>query len=426
MNYNIFLLRLGFDPSQFVNHLNEPIKIDDGWLYEVEQINHVRQCPHCKHHVLYIHSRRQVDFNCRENQHINDVLRVWRIRLRCSKCRKTFTPPLRGVDPGNTTSQQTLQLIYSDFTSDMTFAAIGKRYGITTARVMQIFDEKVKFVPRRPLPEVLCIDEIGFSKNKDQQFVCIFYDFYRKEIVDIVRNRQLPYLRDYFSEINPIERGKVKFVISDMYDAYSTISHTYFKNATHIVDTFHVIRLLTTAINQIRVRTMHLNAIKGSPEYNFMKSKWRFFLTRPHVIPNKYYTYQKTGEMFHYDRLLRMSLALNIDLLTGYNILQDLFRYDMKFTFDEALSFINRISENLRHANSELLHAVGRSYHKWRVEIASAFSYTQNKIRYTNAIAESINNQIKTITKAAYGYLNFARFRKRVMLIITYKKRPGM
>lgn len=42
-------------------------------------------------------------------------------------CRKTFTPPLRGVDPGNTTSQQTLQLIYSDFTSDMTFAAIGKR-----------------------------------------------------------------------------------------------------------------------------------------------------------------------------------------------------------------------------------------------------------------------------------------------------------
>lgn len=117
-------------------------------------------------------------------------------------------------------------------------------------------------------------------------------------------------------------------------------------------------------------------------------------------MPNKYYTYQKTGEMFHYDCLLRMSLALNIDLLTSYNILQDLFRHDMKFTFDEALSFINRISENLRHANSELLHAFGRSYHKWRVEIASTFSYTQNKIRYKNAIAESINNQIKTITKS--------------------------
>jgi transposase len=121
-----------------------------------------------------------------------------------------------------------------------------------------------------------------------------------------------------------------------------------------------------------------------------------------------------------------MCLALNDDLLTGYNILQDLFRYDMRFTFDEALRFIERISLNLRDAHSELLHAVGRSYHKWRVEIASAFSYTQNKIRYSNAIAESINNQIKTITKAAYGYNNFERFRNRVMLIITYKKRPGI
>lgn len=44
----------------------------------------------------------------------------------------------------------------------LTFAAIGKRYENLTARVMQIFDSKVKYVPRRPLPEVLCLDEIRF------------------------------------------------------------------------------------------------------------------------------------------------------------------------------------------------------------------------------------------------------------------------
>lgn len=422
MNYNIFLLRLGFDPSQFVNHLNEPIKIDDGWLYEVEQINPVRQCPHCKHHVLYIYSRRQVDFNCRETQHINDVLRVWRIRLRCSKCRKTFTPPLRGVDPGNTTSQQTLQLIYSDFTSDMTFAAIGKRYGITTARVMQIFDEKIKFVPRCPLPEVLCIDEIKFQISSASKYICILYDFYRKEIVDIVRNRQIPYLRDYFSEINPIERGKVKFVISDMYDAYSTISHTYFKNATHIVDTFHVIRLLTTVINQICVRTMHLNAIKGSPEYNFMKKNWKLFLCRLHLIHDRYYTYQKTGQMFHYDELLKRCIRLNSSLWSAHNTLQDLLNYQTKYTFDEALKFVERISNILQNCDSPLIKEVGRSYYKWRIEIANAFSKTQNNIRYHNGVAETINNHIKSITKAAHCYRNFERFRKRAMLILTYAK----
>ena len=67
---------------------------------------------------------------------------------------------------------------------------------------MQIFDDDIKYVPRRPMPEVLCLDEIRFSKDKDQQYVCILYDFHNREIVDVIRNRE-PYLREYFNEINP-------------------------------------------------------------------------------------------------------------------------------------------------------------------------------------------------------------------------------
>ncbi len=37
MDYDVFLLRLGLDSSQFVNRLNEPIKTATGWLYEVDQ-----------------------------------------------------------------------------------------------------------------------------------------------------------------------------------------------------------------------------------------------------------------------------------------------------------------------------------------------------------------------------------------------------
>lgn len=424
MNYNVFLLRLGLDPSQFTNRLNEPIKTAKGWLYEVDQKSDGYKCPYCHSDKLYINDYNTIEVNCRESSFIEDILRVRKVRFRCKVCRKTFTPELRGIDPGFKTSNQTIQLIYSEFTGDLTFAAIGKRYGLTTARVMQIFDDDIKHVPRRLLPKVLCLDEIRFSKDKDQQYVCILYDFHNREIVDVIRNRRMPYLRDYFSEINPIERNKVKFIISDMYDAYATVARHYFKNAVHIVDLFHVIRLLTTAINQLRVRTMNLHATKGTAEYNFMKQHWKLFLCRTSKVPDKFYTHQRTNRRYHFDELLRYSLQLNHDLFTAYNILQDLFRYDLRFTFDEALLFIQRIANNLRATNSPLLHAVGDSYHKWRYEIASAFSYTQNKIRYTNSIAENINNQIKTITKAAYGYTNFERFRKRVMLIITYKKKP--
>lgn len=424
MNYNVFLLRLGLEPAQFTNYLNEPIKTEKGWLYEVDQKSDGHICPHCNGDKLYIHDYNIIEINCRESSFIEDVLRVRKVRLRCKACRKTFTPELIGIDAGFKTSSQTLQLIYSEFTGESTFAAIGKRYGLSTARVMQIFDENIKFVPRRPLPEVLCIDEIRFSKDKDQQYVCILYDFHNREVVDAIRNRQMPYLREYFGQINPMERAKVQFVISDMYDAYASVARIYFKNAVHIVDLFHVIRLLTNAINKLRVQTMNKNTQKGTAEYNFMKKHWKFFLCHTSKIPDKYYAHQKSGICYHFDELLRKSLLLNLELFTAYNTLQDLLRYDLKFTYDEALLFIKRISDNLRSTNSPLLKSVGDSYHKWRFEIASAFSYTQNKIRYTNSIAENINNQIKTITKAAYGYTNFDRFRKRVMLIITYKKKP--
>jgi len=424
MDYNTLLLRLGLDPINFVNKLNEPIQTATGFIYEVEQVVKDRTCPNCQGINSYINSYRVIEINCSESHLITDTLRVKKVRLKCRDCHKTFTPKLSGIEPHHKTSNQTLQMIYREFTSKLTFTQIADKYGLSTARILQIFDDQIKYVPPRPLPEVLCLDEIRFSKNIDQKFVCILYDFHRSEVVDILRNRQMPYLREYFGNLSLNERKTPKIIISDMYDAYSSVASTYFPKAIHIVDLFHVIRLLTTALNTLRVRVMNQKTDKHSPNYNFMKTNWKYYLCRNSKIPDRFYTHQKTGEAFHYDELVLRTIKLDQSLWTAYNSLQDLLRYERQFTFDEALAFIHRISQNLINSNVELLQAVGRSYHKWRVEISSALSHTQNNIRYTNAVAESINNQIKTITKSAYGFRNFERFRKRVLLIQTYGKSP--
>lgn len=66
--------------------------------------------------------------------------------------------------------------------------------------------------------------------------------------------------------------------------------------------------------------------------------------------------------------------------------------------------------------------SVGRSYKKWRVEIADGLAKNQTGRYYSNGIAESINNNLKTIIKVSYGYHNFERFRKRAIFISQYKK----
>ena len=47
MNFNTFLLRLGFEPDNFKNSQIELIQFNDGFIYEVEQIVGKRICPYC-------------------------------------------------------------------------------------------------------------------------------------------------------------------------------------------------------------------------------------------------------------------------------------------------------------------------------------------------------------------------------------------
>ena len=421
MNFNTILYRLGMDPGNFINADSEPIKTADGFVYEVRQRTDQRTCPHCGRTDAQINNFRYIEINCSETDQIKDVLRIRKVRFKCKGCGKTFTPSIRGIEPYSKTSSQTLQMICKDFTKPLTFSQLAERYGMSVSRIIQIFDEKIRYVPRRPLPEILCIDEIKFEEEYNQKYCCVLYDFKNREIVDIIKNRQLPYLKEYFEDIPEHERAKVRYFISDMYDGYVTVCRRYFRNATHIIDLFHVITQMTGAVNRIRVQVM--NSIeKGSVQYNFMKAHWKQFLCRTRDIADRYYTPKDSYRSYHFDELVSSCIKLNRDLLTAYNILQDLYRYDQKNNFKESMEFVEFIAKRLINSDNNILESVGRTYMKWRVGIANGLARSQNHTKLTNAVAESLNNQLKTIIKSAYGYHHFERFRKRALLIITYGK----
>ena len=425
MNFNTFLLRLGIDPDNFKNAPSDPIVTEVGFIYEVVQRTDQRECPFCHSKDAYINDYSFVEIGCSENNEIVDTLRIKKVRFKCKECHKTFTPTIKGISRYDKSTEQVKRLIYADFAKKLTFQDIADKYHLSNGRIVQLFDEKIKYVPRLSLPRVLCIDEIRFSEELNQKFVCVLTDFEKGEIVDIVKNRQMAYLREYFSAIKESELNIVKIFISDMYEAYESIRSRYFPKTVHIVDLFHVITQLTNAVNRLRTRAMNTKASKGSLAYNFMKAHWKYFLCRASKVPNKFYTYAKTGETLHYDDLILECLKLDLDLWSGYAILQELFSYANRYyTFEEALNFINRIVERLQTANSDILKAVAKTYHKWRNEIANGLAKNQRQMKYTNAIAEGLNNQLKTIIKSAYGYHNFERFRKRAMLIMTYGKKP--
>ncbi len=422
MDFNIFLSRFGLDPDNFVNEQLEPIKTEFGYLYEVEQRTDHRQCPTCNSCNVYIHNYFYVAVNCSENNHLQDILRIKKVRFMCNDCHKTFTPKLLGIQRHAHISDMQRRLIISDFMGKLTFTEIASKYHLSKMRIMQLFDESIKYVPRLYMPRVLCIDEIRFSEDLGQNYVCVLTDFDTGEIVDIVKNRQMAYLREYFASIPLIERETTRIVISDMYEAYDAVSRQYFPKAMHVVDLFHVITQLTNAVNRLRTRAMNTVASKGSNVYNFMKSHWKLFLCRYANIPDKFYAYRHTGEMIHYDDMVFKCIKINAALWTGYNILQELFKYVSYTNFEDATNFVIRISKLLIDSGEETLVLVGHTYHKWRFEIANGLARSQGHRPYSNSIAEVVNNHLKTIIKSAYGYHNFERFRKRALLISSNAK----
>ena len=328
MNFNTLLIRLGIDPDNFTNCDNEPVKEGNTFIYSVDQRTDIHVCPSCHSTLCHIHDYDIVEINCSETDMIKDIVRIRKVRFKCAKCNKTFTPKINGIPRYSKVSSQTLQLMYNDFCKLQTFDEIAKRYGITRARVLQIFDDKVRYVPRRPLPEALCIDEIKFTSDPYSKYCCVLYDFKKREIVDIIRSRQMAYLDEYFTFIPVLETEKVKYFISDMYDGYSSICRRYFKKAIHIVDLFHVVNQLTLAVNRLRIATMNKDVDKDSYMYNFMKTHWKEFLGRSENISDKVYTPKSRGDSIHYSDLVFSCVKLNQEFLVVYqNVYQTLKGY---------------------------------------------------------------------------------------------------
>ena len=425
MNSSTFLIRFGLDPNQFEDTFFDPEYVDGRWVYraKVKDCPEHRTCPTCKKSdAAVINDRRIARLKCHLSDDAMDEVIIDKIRYFCRRCKASFTPELKGTRKGTVLSNATLEAIHRDLATMMTFAAIGKKYGIDEAYVIRIFDSKYRAVPRLPLPEILCIDEICFVDRIEGKYPAVLYDWRRREVVEIVQSRQKQWLERWFSEIPESERNSVVYYVSDMYDEYARIKKRFLPKAMHIVDLFHVVKLLAEAVKQLRTNAMNA-AERDSPEYGFMKSKWKMFQFREGKIPAKYYTHRKTGVVYPNHEILMMCLKTSPALWEGWSCLQELYRYREYKTFTEAYAFVGRIADKLDSSGSPLLGRVAASYRKWRTEIANGLARNQRAFNPSNGVAEGLNNRLKTLKKISNGCTNFERFRKRILLILTYSKK---
>ena len=87
----------------------------------------------------------------------------------------------------------------------------------------------------------------------------IFCDASNGKLIDIVEDRRLSTLKPYFMRFSKEAREGVTHVVIDMYAPYMTLIKEVFPNAKIVLDKFHVVQLLSRALNKTRIRFMNQN-----------------------------------------------------------------------------------------------------------------------------------------------------------------------
>lgn len=273
----------------------------------------------------------------------------------------------------------------------------------TVNRVIDSFYKEYK--PKyNYLPKHLCFDEFKSVKSASGAMSFIFCDSDTGNIVDIVEDRRLHVLKDYFLGYTKAARRAVETIVIDMYSPYISLIESIFPNAKIIIDKFHIVQLFSRALNKTRIKIMN----QDKKNYNKLKKYWKLLLKDNSTVDYDKYSYHRCFKkhMRQID-ILNYLIDLDPELKATYELYQSIL-HCMKH---KKFSLLTSILTDINSSISSYMKTSVRTIRKYIDYISNTLQYS-----YTNGLIEGINNKIKVIKRIAFGYRSFYHFKNRILI----------
>ena len=411
---NIIKFFLGFqDPNitfpevgafEEIERKGRIIKIFKGFLRK-----NYSNCPHCNSKNIVKNGFRKRKIRFIPNQKYDTHLHLDVQRYYCKDCKHSFSPSTSIAEDNSSFSNNLIFSVAEDLKGNSSFTDIAKVNNISISSVIRIMNKKFNdYVPSKKfLPEVLCIDEFKSVKNIDGAMSFIFVDQEKRKIIDILEDRKLSSLTNYFSRFDSSARENVKYICMDMFTPYFSFTKAMFPNAGIILDKFHVVNLLSRALNKIRIDVM--KSLKNKSTKKKLKTFWKLFL-QYEVSTKVHYCRSFRRYLSNQDKINEL-LKCSTLLEENYNIYQYLLLAIKLGNFNMFENTINKYLKNSSGVSEKMLVAL-KSLKKYMKYIENMF----RKPKITNGLIEGINNKIKVTKRTSYGYNTFKNLKKRVLI----------
>ena len=362
---------------------------------ELKRKDHI--CPCCSSSTDKIHDYRE--------QKITDIpmsgkrvkLHLRKRRYVCHHCGKRFYEQNDFLPRYHRITNRMTSWIISQLRSSYSFKTISDMCGLSVYTVMRRFD--MLSFKNNHLPRILSIDEFkGNSGNEKYQV--ILTDPETHKVIDILPERTMKHLCDYFKQYSKEERSRVEYFVCDMYKPYKEICNTYFKNAVLITDKYHWIRQTTWAFENVRKR---IQKELGKEKRIYFKHSRRLLLKRFDELNDE----QKQQVL--------VMLNISADLSSAYFLKEQLYKYVVGApTQEKARKELNNWIEDAKESGIKEFKNAITAYTNWKDSIINSCCQP-----ITNGFTEGCNNKIKVLKRNAYGYKNFDRFRKRILYMFS-------
>jgi transposase len=334
------------------------------------------------------------------------ILRLHKQRYLCKHCNKAFTLKTNVADYGCCISKSTKWKIAKELRNKISEKDIAKNNNVspnTVERVMDAYYSDIRLY-KNYLPKVLSFDEFKSVKSADGAMSFHICNGETGQTIDIVEDRRLYSLLEYFSYYSPKARHSVKYIIIDMYSPYVSLINRMFPNAKIVIDSFHLIQLISRALNKTRIRAMKTH--KNS--YNKMKRYWKLIL--------------KSRDELDYSKWQKFTCFQNLTTekdVVDFILNQDKELKETYFKYQELLYSIKQKDKNKFIAALENVNEFILDYMKTSLKTLTDFKeniFNTFSTNYHNGYIEGNNNFIKVLKRIAFGFRSFRRFKARIMI----------
>ena len=254
--------------------------------------------------------------------------------------------------------------------------------------------------------EALGLDEVAFAKLGERRklhFATTIADTRRGQLLDVMPGRGGAEPRTWINERSPGWRAGVKWATLDLSAAFRSVFVATLPDATLVADPFHVVKHANSKLDECRRRVQ--NETLGH----------RGRKTDPLFLSRRLLTMAK--QRLNEDAEAKMVGLLKAgdpkgEVATSWHAkeaVRELYAHADEAT---AAQWIDQLIVDMADRSQPIeVRSLGRTLKNWRNEIIA-----WHRSHASNGPTEAVNNLVKRVKRAAFGFRTFRSFRVRVLL----------